>query len=125
MIRQKMQVFEPQKQKCLDELIQRYEDVADFELKRNKQSRVTRCILKMARRIQLHVEMKAKSPQVFCDTFKTKERYEKFYDYFVNLDDEEDNVVDEDPEENEVELDNEENNKSFRVPRFECPFLRD
>lgn len=46
----------------------------------------------MARRITLHVEMKAKSPAVFCETYKTKDRYEKFYNYFV--------MVDQDDEEN-------------------------
>ena len=89
----------------MDDLIQKYESVIEFEKKKAKQNRMTRAILAMARRIQLHIELRATSPAFYAEQHRTVERREKFYNCFV-LDEE---LEGEDP----------------IIPAFECDFIRD
>jgi hypothetical protein len=40
-----LQVFQPQKEKCLEDVTMKYEEIAEFEKTKAKQSRMTRAIL--------------------------------------------------------------------------------
>ena len=65
-IREQLEVYQPQKDKCLDDLSVLYEKLNYLEAEKARQVRATRAMLGLARRMTLHIEMKAASPAFYC-----------------------------------------------------------